>query len=57
MKIEFEDRSYAECYKSNHPGKIVLVISAQDYNDKLKRITNSCEMTMEEFKKLIEGIV
>ena len=57
MKISFEDKSYIDCHKSDNPGKIIITISASDYENKLKRITNSCELTMEEFKKLIEGIV
>lgn len=56
MRITFEDKSYVECYKSNEPGKIVLVISAKDSSDSLKKITNAVEVTAEEFKKLISDV-
>ena len=57
MKIEFTDKSYIELSKSNHPGKIVITISAKDYNNPLKKITNSCELTEEEFKRLISEVL
>jgi nitrate reductase NapAB chaperone NapD len=56
MKITFDDKSYVECYKSNSPGKIVVVISAKDGTDPLKKITNAVELTAEEFKKLISDV-
>ena len=56
MKITFEDHSYIDCYKSAEPGKVVLVISAKDGTDPLKKITNAVELTAEEFKKLISDI-
>ena len=56
MKIIFEDKSYINCYKSNEPGKIVMVISAKDGTDPLKKITNAVELTTEEFKKLISDV-
>jgi nitrate reductase NapAB chaperone NapD len=56
MKITFEDKSYIDCYKSNEPGKIVVVISAKDSNDPLKKITNAVELTADEFKKLISDV-
>lgn len=54
MKITFEDKSYIDCYKSNEPGKIVLVISAKDSSDPLKKITNACEISVDDFKKMVE---
>lgn len=56
MKIIFEDKSYIDCYKSNSPGKVVIVISAKDQSDALKKITNAVELTAEEFKKLISDV-
>lgn len=56
MKIQFDDKSYINCYKSDSPGKVIFVISAKDGADPQKKITNSCEMTAEEFKKLISDI-
>ena len=56
MKITFDDKSYVDCYKSNEPGKVVLVISAKDSSDPLKKITNAVELTTEEFKKLLSDV-
>jgi hypothetical protein len=52
MKISFEDNSYIECRKSDTPGKITIIISAKDYENPLKKITNAVEITVEEFKQL-----
>lgn len=57
MKIEFNDKSFVECIKSNNPGKILFTISAKDHNDPLKKISNAVEITADEFKKLISDIV
>lgn len=54
MKITFEDRSYIECYKSSE--KVVIVISAQDHENPLKKTTNAVEITLEQFKSLISEI-
>ena len=56
MKIEFEDKSYIECRKSNEPGKIVVTISAKDHENPLKRIVNAVELSTEEFKKLVSDV-
>lgn len=56
MKIEFEDKSYIECRKSDSPGKIIIAISAKDHENPLKKITNAVELTAEEFKMLISLI-
>ena len=56
MKIQFEDKSYVECRKSDQPGKIILAISAKDHDNPLKKIVNAVEITAEEFKKLISDI-
>lgn len=56
MKIEFNDKSYIECRKSDYPGKIIILISAKSQDNPLKKITNAVEITAEEFKKLISDI-
>lgn len=54
MKIQFDDKSYIECQKLNN--KIVIIVSAKDYNNPLKKITNSVDLSIEEFKKLISDV-
>jgi nitrate reductase NapAB chaperone NapD len=56
MKIEFEDKSFIECRKSDNPGKIILSISAKDHENPLKKITNAVELTTEEFTKLLSDV-
>jgi mevalonate pyrophosphate decarboxylase len=56
MKLQFEDKSFIECRKSDTPDKIVLIISAKDNDNSRKKITNACEITKEEFQKLISDI-
>jgi len=55
MKIEFEDKSYIECKKSSD-GKIIIIISAKDHNNALKKITNAVEISIDDFKRLIEDV-
>jgi hypothetical protein len=54
MKIEFNDQSFIECIKEND--KVTIIVQAKDYTNPLKRITNTVELTREEFKKLISDI-
>lgn len=56
MKISFDDKSYVEFRKSDNPGKLILIISAKDQNNNLKKITNAVEITKEEFDRLISDI-
>ncbi len=56
MKIEFSDKSYIECNKSDSPGKIIISIAAKDHQNPLKKTTNSVELSIEEFKKLISEV-
>lgn len=56
MKIQFEDKSYIECRKSDTPGKIIVMISAKDHQNPLMKITNAVELTVEEFKRLISDV-
>jgi len=55
MKIQFDDKSYIDCHKSED-GKIVIIVSAKDYDNPLKKITNSVELSIEDFKKLISDV-
>jgi hypothetical protein len=54
MKITFEDNSFIEIIKQND--KIIISIQAKDFNNPLKKINNSVEITEEQFKELIKDI-
>lgn len=56
MKIEFEDKSYIEAVKSKEPGKVTITIQAKDYTNALKKISNSVEITTEQWQQLIAGV-
>jgi nitrate reductase NapAB chaperone NapD len=56
MKIIFDDKSYIECRKSDNPGKIIVIISAKDHDNPLKKITNAVEITTAEFKQLVSDV-
>lgn len=56
MKITFDDKSYVEARKSDDPDKIVIIISAKDHNNPLKKITNAVEISKAEFKLLISDV-
>lgn len=56
MKITFDDKSYIECRKSDNPGKIIVIISAKDHDNPLKKITNAVEITIAEFKQLVSDV-
>ncbi len=56
MKITFEDKSYIEVRKSENPGKVIVIISAKDHDNTLKKITNAVEITTSEFSQLISDI-
>lgn len=56
MKIEFDDKSYIEVIKSASPGKIMISIQAKDYENPLKKITNSVEITKAQFQQLLEQL-
>lgn len=55
MKISFDDKSSIEFRKSDS-GNIVIIISAKDSSNPLKKITNAVEITTDEFKKLSSDI-
>lgn len=57
MKIEFADKSYIECNKSENPGKVVITISAKDHVNSFKKITNTAELSIEDFKKLVSEVL
>jgi hypothetical protein len=56
MKISFEDNSYVEVRMSPEPDKVIILISSRDANNPRTKITNSCEITLKEFAKLISDI-
>lgn len=56
MKIKFKDGSYIECVKSHNSDKILFCISAKDYDNTLKRVNNTIELTIDEFKQLISEV-
>ena len=56
MKIIFDDGSYIECKKSNNSDNIIITIQAKDYVNNFKKITNSVEISLEQFKQLISDI-
>lgn len=56
MKITFDDKSYIEVRKSDNPGKMIIIISAKDHDNSLKKITNAVEITAAEFKQLISDV-
>lgn len=57
MKITFDDKSYIEIRKSDNPGKIIIVISAKDQDNSLKKITNAVDILESEFKSLISDVI
>lgn len=57
MKVQFEDNSFVEIKKSDNPGKLLVIISAKDHINSLKKITNVAEITVEQFKELISDII
>lgn len=56
MKITFDDKSYIEVRKSDNPDKMIVIISAKDHDNSLKKITNAVEITTAEFKQLISDV-
>jgi len=56
MKIQFDDRSFIKISKATDSDKVIIVIQAKDHLNPLKKITNTVELTKEEFKKLISDI-
>lgn len=57
MRIQFDDKSYIECNKSDNPGKVVIVISAKDQDNAFKKITNAVEISIAELKSLVSDIL
>lgn len=56
MKIEFEDKSYVEVNKSIEPGKIIITIQAKDAANSLKKISNSVEITSNQWQLLFNSV-
>ena len=57
MKIEFEDRSYIECVKSQKPNFISLTIAAKDLSNNKKTIINCVDITEEQLQSLISEVL
>lgn len=55
-KLIFDDKSYVEVRKSDNPDKIIIIISAKDSGNSLKKINNAVEITVAEFKQLISDV-
>lgn len=56
MKINFDsDLNYIEIYKSDN-GNIGIVISAKDNTKPNSSIINSCSLTEDQFKRIVESI-
>lgn len=57
MKIQFDDGSYVEIKKSDvSADKLMIIVSAKDHVNSLKKITNAAEVTKEQFKQLISDV-
>lgn len=56
MKIQFDDGSYVEIKKSDTSDKLLIIISAKDHVNSLKKITNAAEVTKEQLKQLISDV-
>lgn len=54
MKIEFEDKSYLEISKSQD--KIIISVSAIDYNNPQKTICNSVEISNSQFYEILKSL-
>ena len=54
MKLSFEDGGYVEITKTND--KVTIIVQARDATNKLKNVTNACEITLQQFKDLCQGI-
>lgn len=57
MRITFEDKSYVEFKKSENQGQVILIISAKDQTNPLKKISNAVEISVEELKELMNGVL
>ncbi len=54
MKLPFKDGGYIEITKA--ADKVIIVVQAHDATNTLKTITNACEITLQQFKDLCQGI-
>lgn len=55
MRIDFDDKSYLEFKKISD--KVLITIQAKDSTNILKKITNTCEITVEQFKELCYSLL
>ena len=57
MKVTFEDSSFIEIKHSDVSDKVSITISAKDHVNPLKRITNACDVSMDDFKKMVKEVL
>ena len=55
MRISFDDKSYLEIKKTSG-GTILVTVSANDYENPLKKITNAVEIEAVQFDSIIEEV-
>jgi hypothetical protein len=55
MRIDFDDGSYIEAKLSN-PGKVGIIMGASNKDNPLQFVVNCCEITLQEFSNLVNGI-
>lgn len=56
MKIKFDDNSYLEVKRSDKEDKIILIISARDYDNFKRKITNSVEISNDQFNEILKDL-
>jgi hypothetical protein len=55
MRIDFEDKSFIEI-RLGAPGKVVVILGAKKKNNALEIEINACEITINEFSQLVNGL-
>jgi len=56
VKIKFDDNSYLEVKRSDKEDKIILIISARDYDNFKRKITNSVEISNDQFNEILKDL-
>ncbi len=56
MRITFDDKSYVEMKRSDNPGKFLIIISAKDQENSLKRIINAVEIDKSQLQQLLSDL-
>ena len=55
MRIDYEDKSYVE-FQIGKPGTISIILGAPSKDNPLQYITNTCQVTLQEFSNLVSSI-